>query len=79
LWGELGHRLVGVFASEPNLFGFSIPTEYAEETYSVIEYATPMIFQNLGKKAKMEIRAVLTNDLSIGECPPSSAASVIEH
>lgn len=26
------------------------------------EFATPMIFQNLGKKAKMEIRAVLTND-----------------
>lgn len=73
--GELGHRLVGVFASELNLSEFSIPTEYAEEACSVMT----MISQNLEKKAKVERCAVLTDAFATGECSPSSAASVIAH
>lgn len=60
-------------------FGFSIPTEYAEETFSVFDHAMPMICQSLGKKPKMAIPAVLTNAFATGECSPSSAAPVIEH
>ena len=53
--------------------------ERAKETFSVVEYATPLIFQNLGKKAKMEMHAVLTNDFAAGECSSPSAKSLIEH
>ncbi|HSP93529.1 MAG TPA: DUF2298 domain-containing protein [Thermoanaerobaculia bacterium] len=55
--GDLGYTLVKDFASRPSLLGIEIPTELADESFSVYDHPKVLIFRNTGHLAAAEMEA----------------------
>jgi len=53
--GRLGYTEVAAFTSYPQLFGFTINDDAAEESLQVFDHPTVRIFQNTGRLPKEEI------------------------
>lgn len=53
--GTLGYKEVGTFTSYPQLFGFAVNDDSAEESVQVFDHPTVRIFQNTGHLSKEEI------------------------
>ncbi len=60
--GELGYRLVQEFASRPRLFGIQLPSELADESFSVYDHPKVLVFENTRRLPVREIASVLTDE-----------------
>jgi YYY domain-containing protein len=60
--GELGYRLVQEFASRPKLFGIELPSELADESFSVYDHPKALIFENTRRLPVREIASVLLDE-----------------
>jgi YYY domain-containing protein len=58
--GDLGYTLIQDVASQPGLFGVELPTELADESFSVYDHPKVLIFQNTGRLRAQEIEAKLS-------------------
>jgi DNA-binding beta-propeller fold protein YncE len=55
--GKLGYTLAADFTSRPRLFGISIPSELADESFSVYDHPKVVVFRNTGHFPQAEIAA----------------------
>jgi hypothetical protein len=51
---------VGTFTSYPQLFGFAVNDDSAEETIQVYDHPTVRIFQNIGRYPRQQFFKLLT-------------------
>ncbi len=59
--GDLGYRLERDFTSRPGLFGVSLPTELADESFSIYDHPRVLIFRNTERFTAEELeRRILT-------------------
>jgi hypothetical protein len=65
---EIGYQLVGTFANEPAIFGITIPTRFAEETFQVFDHPTVLVFRNVARKSETAIKSQLLADFEKGDC-----------
>lgn len=56
---ELGYRMVKEFTSRPRLFGIELPSELADESFSVYDHPKVVIFENTRRLAVEEIARIL--------------------
>ncbi|GIW39925.1 MAG: hypothetical protein KatS3mg076_0502 [Candidatus Binatia bacterium] len=54
--GDLGYVLVREFASRPGLFGIELPSELADESFSVYDHPKVLVFKNEGRLSAEEIQ-----------------------
>lgn len=71
--GELGYKLVADFTSRPALFGIEIPTELADESFSVYDHPKVLIFRNVGRLSGEQI----TERVRVGEAPSLSRRDLL--
>jgi DNA-binding beta-propeller fold protein YncE len=71
--GELGYRLVADFTSRPALFGIEIPTELADESFSVYDHPKVLVFRNVGRLSREQI----TERVRAGEAPSLSRRDLL--
>jgi YYY domain-containing protein len=55
--GDLGYTLEREFASRPALLGIELPTELADESFSVYDHPKVLVFRNTGRLPAAEITA----------------------
>jgi 4-amino-4-deoxy-L-arabinose transferase-like glycosyltransferase/DNA-binding beta-propeller fold protein YncE len=76
--GKLGYELQADFASRPALFGIQVPTELADESFSVYDHPKVLIFRNTGRFSQQQIAGVVRSpevpDLSRRDLLLASAA-----
>ena len=60
--GELGFRMVREFASRPTLFGIELPSELADESFSVYDHPKALVFENTRRLPAQEIASVLLDE-----------------
>lgn len=53
--GDLGYTLVRTFSSPPRLLGVSLPSELADESFSVYDHPKAVIFRNADRLTSTEI------------------------
>ncbi|MFZ5786641.1 MAG: DUF2298 domain-containing protein, partial [Acidobacteriota bacterium] len=53
--GDLGYTLEKEFTSRPGLFGIELPTELADESFSVYDHPKVLVFRNAGRLTAAEI------------------------
>lgn len=53
--GDLGYTLIQEFASRPSLFGWEVPDEIADESFTVYDHPKVLIFQNTARLAEADI------------------------
>lgn len=58
--GSLGYKEVATFTSYPQLFGFTINDDNAEESLQVFDHPTVLIFQNTGRYNREQYLQILT-------------------
>ncbi|HVN76725.1 MAG TPA: glycosyltransferase family 39 protein, partial [Thermoanaerobaculaceae bacterium] len=61
--GDLGYTLVKDVASRPELFGIELPTELADESFSVYDHPKAVIFRNTGRLASAALETKIRNGL----------------
>ncbi len=71
--GELGYKLVADFTSRPALFGIEIPTELADESFSVYDHPKVLIFRNVGRLSREQV----TERVRAGEAPSLSRRDLL--
>lgn len=59
--GDLGYELVRTFSSPPSLFGFRVPTELADESFSVYDHPKAVVFRNAARLPAHELEQRLRN------------------
>ena len=57
--GDLGYTLVRTFSSPPQLFGAKLPTELADESFSVYDHPKAVVFRNAGRLGARELERIL--------------------
>ncbi|MFN7986068.1 MAG: DUF2298 domain-containing protein [Thermoanaerobaculia bacterium] len=67
--GDLGYSLVRTFSSPPQLFGLRLPSELADESFSVYDHPKAVVFRNAERLSAAEIERRLR------EARPSKALS----
>lgn len=68
--GNLGFELVKTETSYPQMFGFEINDQYAEEAFSVYDHPKVMIFKRTNPLPEASIRAILADGEIEGEPAP---------
>jgi YYY domain-containing protein len=53
--GDLGYSLVRTFSSPPGLFGLRLPSELADESFSVYDHPKAVVFRNAGRLPAPEL------------------------
>ena len=53
--GKLGYKLAADFTSRPRLFGLEIPSELADESFSVYDHPKVLVFRNVERLSPGEI------------------------
>ena len=53
--GDLGYTLVRTFSSPPQLLGLRLPTELADESFSVYDHPKAVVFRNAGRLGPDEL------------------------
>ncbi|MBZ5589039.1 MAG: DUF2298 domain-containing protein [Acidobacteriia bacterium] len=61
--GDLGYTLVKEVASRPELFGIQLPTELADESFSVYDHPKAVIFRNSGRLGSAALETKIRNGL----------------
>ncbi len=59
--GDLGYSLVRTFSSPPRLLGVSLPSELADESFSVYDHPKAIVFRNAERLTAEEISRRLRN------------------
>ena len=59
--GDLGYTLVRTFSSPPQLLGVKLPSELADESFSVYDHPKAVIFRNAGRLGAQELERRLRN------------------
>jgi len=88
LWaGDLGFRLEQVFTSRPGLLGLELPSELADESFSVYDHPKVMIFRKVKPLSAAELEAAILagvpsvplsrDDLLLADGPPGESAPLI--
>jgi len=67
--GDLGYSVVRTFSSPPELLGLRLPTELADESFSVYDHPKVVVFRNAGRLDRAELFRLLR------EAEPSRALS----
>ena len=67
--GDLGYRLERTFSSQPRLFGLSLPSELADESFSVYDHPKAVVFRNAARLPAIEL------ERRMREMTPSKALS----
>ena len=57
--GDLGYTLVRTFASPPQLLGLKLPSELADESFSVYDHPKAVVFRNAGRLGAQELEKLL--------------------
>lgn len=71
--GELGYKLAADFTSRPGLFGIEIPTELADESFSVYDHPKVLVFRNVGRLSREQI----LDRVRTGEAPSLSRRDLL--
>lgn len=61
--GKLGFRKIAEFTSYPQLFGFELPDQSADESFSVYDHPKVTIFAKTAEFDAEEVRRLLTQDI----------------
>lgn len=88
LWaGDLGFRLEQVFTARPGLLGLELPSELADESFSVYDHPKVVIFRKVRPLSAAEVEAAILaalpslplsrDDLLLADGPPGEAAPLI--
>ncbi len=85
--GDLGFRLERAFTSRPGLFGLELPSELADESFSVYDHPKVVVFRKARPLAAAELEALILtavpsvplgrDDLLLADAPPGEAAPLI--
>jgi len=85
--GDLGFRLERAFTSRPSLLGLELPSELADESFSVYDHPKVVIFRKVAARTAAELEAtILTavpslplqrDDLLLADAPPGTSAPLI--
>lgn len=85
--GDLGFRLERAFASRPGLFGLELPSELADESFSVYDHPKVVVFRKARPLGAAELQALILaavpsipssrDDLLLADASPGEAAPLI--